>query len=90
MNTENNKTQSHTAPMQFGNLEELAAYKQELMTELGKCEIEIKDTWNKLFHTPERKAVTPTQKFLAMASNSAAIIDGAILGWKLYNKFRRR
>ena len=56
--------------------------------ELDDSEEKLGNIWNALFHQPAAlKSSSPTQKALALVTNYAGIIDGAILGWKLYRKF---
>lgn len=74
---------------QINNLQDLAAQKEELRVNMEKSEKEIKNMWNELFHKKNPTPTTPTQKLLSLASSSAGLIDGAILGWKLYKKFRK-
>ncbi|MDO4959791.1 MAG: hypothetical protein Q4E68_11145 [Prevotellaceae bacterium] len=72
----------------YQSLLTIRARKLELNKEIQRSEHEIKTTWNALFH-PKKQATpkTPTQRILAMASSSMGLIDGALLGWKLYKKF---
>lgn len=42
--------------------------------------------WNSLVHTPKDNT-TPTQRFTNMFTTGANVVDGLMLGWKLYRKF---
>ena len=75
-------------PMKYQSLLAIRARKMQLNKEIQRSEQEIKTTWNTLFH-PKKDPTpnTPTQRFLSLASSSVGLIDGALLGWKLYKKF---
>ena len=75
-------------PLKYQSLLAIRARKMQLNKEIQRSEQEIKTTWNTLFH-PKKDPVpnTPTQRFLSLASSSVGLIDGALLGWKLYKKF---
>lgn len=70
------------------SLEALQQRKNEINAEIIKSNDKMADTWNKMFHQPTtEEANSPTQRALSFISSSAGLIDGAILGWKLYRKF---
>ena len=75
-------------PLKYQSLLAIRARKMQLNKEIHRSEQEIKTTWNTLFH-PKKDPTpnTPTQRFLSLASSSVGLIDGALLGWKLYKKF---
>jgi hypothetical protein len=75
-------------PLKYQSLLAIRARKMQLNKEIQRSEQEIKTTWNTLFH-PKKDPTpnTPTQRFLSLASSSVGLIDGALLGWKLYKKF---
>ena len=75
-------------PLKYQSLLAIHARKIQLNKEIQRSEQEIKTTWNTLFH-PKKDPTpnTPTQRFLSLASSSVGLIDGALLGWKLYKKF---
>lgn len=78
----------------YNTLEEIDARKAELNKQLEAKTAEIAKKWDILFHPAEdtRLVQSPTERFITYAQKSAGIIDGALLGWKLYRKFfsRRR
>lgn len=74
--------------IQIDSLETLQMRKNELDTELQESEDKLSDIWNKMFHQPtEEEMASPTQRAMSLISSSMGLIDGAILGWKLYKKF---
>ena len=73
------------------SIEELQARKDLLNEEIQKEEQQIKDLWNTLFHKPAMlTSSSPSKRLAGILSTGAGIIDGAILGWKLYKKFKKR
>ena len=75
-------------PLKYQSLLAIHARKIQLNKEIQRSEQEIKTTWDSIFH-PKKDPVpnSPTQRFLSLASSSVGLIDGALLGWKLYKKF---
>ena len=70
------------------SLETLRIRQAEIKKQLNKSEDRLAGIWNDLFHSEPTKAVaSPTQRAISFLTNSAGIIDGALLGWKLYRKF---
>lgn len=75
---------------QFNSLDAIAERKKEIERELEANEAEIRKIWNELFHKEEKKPLTPTQRILSFANTGAGVLDGLILGWKLYKKFKKK
>ena len=72
-------------------LEELQLRKDALQDEIVKDEAKIRTMWNNLFHRPDMlTSSSPSKRLSSFVSTSAGIIDGAILGWKLYRKFKKK
>lgn len=69
------------------SLEHIAKMKSETHAELNKSEEKLGDLWDEMFHQPSEEEMTsPTQKVISWAMSSAGLIDGALLGWKLYKR----
>lgn len=70
------------------------AERGQCLTDINNKEQHISKLWDDLFHEQEQPKsgflASPTQRFLDVISSSAAIIDGLLLGWKLYRRFKRR
>lgn len=68
--------------------------KQKYLAQINSKEEDISKLWDNLFHEkePARSGLfgSPTQRALDIVSSSTALIDGALLGWKLYRKFKKR
>ena len=69
----------------YRNLNEIRLRKAQLLTAIAKDNNKMSKLWNDLFHAPKKPA-TPTKRLSGMLSTGAGILDGAILGWKLYRK----
>lgn len=69
----------------YRNLNEIRLRKAQLLTAIAKDNNKMSKLWNDLFHAP-KKAATPTKRLSGILSTGAVILDGAILGWKLYRK----
>ena len=70
------------------------AERGQCLTDINNKEKQISQLWDNLFHEEEQPKngffASPTQRFLDVVSSSAAIIDGVLLGLKLYKSFKRR
>ncbi len=71
---------------EFCSLKDIRLRKAELKSEILKDSSKIQAIWNNLVHNP-KDAITPTQRFGNMFSTGTNIVDGLILGWKLYRRF---
>lgn len=74
---------------QYSSLEELRQRKEELRGMINADQQRAATLWKELFHKPSQ----PTG-FLGgggqIVKTSMGIIDGMILGWKLWRKFKGR
>lgn len=70
----------------YKDITEIEAKKEELRKALTKKEDEIATLWDTLFNPPQPKLETPTQKAIHYAHTAAGLLDGAMLGWKLYRR----
>ncbi len=71
---------------EYRSLDDIRLRKAQLRTDLTKDSNKIAGLWNELMHKPKDKN-TPTQRFSGTISTGASVLDGLILGWKLYRKF---
>ena len=71
---------------EYKSLNDIRLRKAQLLTDLTKDSNKIADLWNQLMHKPKNKN-TPTQRFSGLINTGASVLDGLILGWKLYRKF---
>ena len=88
MATNNITTPATPQPDGFSTLAEIEAYKARLKTEIQGQEHEIASLWSSLFHKQEsHMPKTPMQRIMSMANVGTGVLDGLLLGWKLYRKF---
>jgi len=81
------KNRKDHAPISIVSLETLSIRKQQLREDLNDSEEKLSDIWNAMFRQPsEEELASPTKKILASITSASAIIDGALLGWKLYRR----
>ena len=87
MNIEDNA--ANTAQNQgFCSIAEIEEYKSRVKEDIQDHEAKIASLWNSLFHKEEpTMPKTPVQKIIHRANLGTGILDGVILGWKLYRKF---
>ncbi|MBR4276453.1 MAG: hypothetical protein IKQ32_05755 [Prevotella sp.] len=74
------------------SLKTLQAKRHSVKMEMSQKESELKRLWDGLFHKEQSvsTAFSPTKRALSFISSSTVIIDGMLLGWKLYNRFGRK
>ena len=90
-NTTTTPAPAQEAPRPYTSLEQIRESKGFLQGDLRNSEKQIQQLWGQLFTKPEPlSALTPTKRFSALMSTGAGILDGVILGWKLYRKFKRK
>lgn len=71
----------------YRNLDDIRRRKDELLTDITKDSTTMENLWYGLFHKPDNLVTTPTSRFSGMMKTGVGILDGIILGWKLYRKF---
>lgn len=73
----------------YTSLEAIVERKQQLKTEIAENEKQIKTMWRSLFHEEKPVLKTTSQRLTKILSIGTGVVDGALLGWKLYRKFKR-
>lgn len=71
----------------YNSLLAIEVRRKELQKQLDECGMNIKEQWGKLTSREESAPQSKTQRLLEFATNSVGLIDGAILGYKLYRRF---
>ena len=69
----------------YKSLNDIRLRKAQLRSDIIKDSNKIAGLWNELVHKPKDNS-TPTKRFSGMITTGAGVLDGAILGWKLYRK----
>ena len=72
------------------SLEDIRLQKEMLQTDLHQNEQQIALLWKGLLKPAEafQKTASTSKRLIGLFNVGANILDGAILGWKLYKKFR--
>jgi hypothetical protein len=74
----------------FRTLEQLQEQKDNLQKDIQADDKQIKSLWSDLFYNNDSaQPTTPTKRFTSIMSTGAGILDGILLGWKLYRRFAR-
>ncbi|MCI6671671.1 MAG: hypothetical protein SOX84_02635 [Prevotella sp.] len=73
----------------YSTLDEIRLRKAQLHTEILKDENRIGSLWKHLFHKPKAET-NPNERFVNLMKSGMGVIDGLILGWKLYKRFGGR
>lgn len=75
---------------QFLTLEDIQKHKDGLKNEIRLEEEKIASEWHSLFREhPERSLQSPSQRLSGLINVSVAALDGLILSWKLYKKYKK-
>ena len=73
----------------FESLADIRAYKEQLHKQIKADEQAMADKWDCLFHPDEPAPQNRAQKLMRMFNIGSGMIDGALLGWKLYRKYQQ-
>lgn len=85
MNTE------HPNHPEFNSLHDIRKRKEALLADIKEDDHKIKELWKSLFKKPDAlsRNASPSKRIASVITNSMGLIDGIILGWKLYRKFKK-
>ena len=77
--------------LSYQSIEEIRLRKAALQKEIEADSAKIDEKWHSLFKKPEAllKSATPSQRISGIISSGAGVLDGILLVWKLYRKFKR-
>lgn len=83
--------ESYTSPTTYESIDEIMARKQLLLKNIQKDAEKIDVQWHSLFKKPEglKKNATTSQRLNTIINTGAGALDGFLLAWKLYRKFKR-
>ena len=82
----------HPIQHQPTSLMDIRVRKELLRESIESDDAKIKELWNSLFNIPNilSKEISPSKRLNSLFSIGINTLDGAILAWKLYKKFKRR
>lgn len=83
--------ESFSTVSSYQSIEEIRLRKAALQKEIEADSAKIDEKWHSLFKKPEAlsKPATPSQRISGIISSGAGVLDGILLVWKLYRKFKR-
>lgn len=83
--------ESFSTVSSYQSIEEIMLRKAALQKEIEADSAKIDEKWHSLFKKPEAmsKSATPSQRISGIISSGAGVLDGILLVWKLYRKFKR-
>lgn len=83
--------ESFSTVSSYLSIEEIRLRKAALQKEIEADSAKIDEKWHSLFKKPEAlsKSATPSQRISGIISSGAGVLDGILLVWKLYRKFKR-
>ena len=61
--------------------------KEILQGNIEKDDDKIRNLWNDLFYNPDITDSNPSKRVNGLINTGGGLLDGLILGWKLYRKF---
>lgn len=75
----------------YKSLADIRLRKEMLRNDILKDDQRIRNLWKDLFHQSDwmRKDTTPSRRIKGLVHIGSGVLDGIILGWKLYRKFKR-
>ena len=82
---------SYSAVSSYQSIEEIRSRKAELLKDIEADSAKIEEKWHSLFQKPKAlsKSATTSQRIGGIISSGASVLDGILLAWKLYRKFKR-
>ncbi len=82
---------SFSAVSSYQSIEEIKMRKAELLKDIEADSAKIDEKWHSLFQKPKAlsKSATPSQRISGLITSGASVLDGILLAWKLYRKFKR-
>ena len=83
--------ESYTSTTSFNSIDEILARKELLRKDIEKDSERIDQQWHSLFHKPTAltKNASTSQRINSFINAGAGALDGILLVWKLYRKFKR-
>lgn len=83
--------ESFSTVSSYQSIEEIRLRKAALQKEIEADSAKIDEKWHSLFKKPKAlsKSATPSQRISGIISSGAGVLDGILLVWKLYRKFKR-
>lgn len=89
MTATTNIQQEHT---ELSSLNDLRLRKELLRKDIESDEKQMRNLWRSIFTRPQAlsKQASTSKRISSLISMGAGALDGAILAWKLYHKFKKK
>ncbi len=89
MTATTNIQQEHT---ELSSLNDLRLRKELLRKDIESDEKQMRKLWRSIFTRPQAlsKQASTSKRISSLISMGAGALDGAILAWKLYHKFKKK
>lgn len=81
-------TNQEPTVVEYQSLDDIMRRREQLRKEIAVSNAHIKTLWGSLFKKPVA-AATPGNRLRSVINVGAGALDGAILAWKLYRKYRK-
>ncbi len=77
---------------EYNSLNDIRLKKEKIRKAIETDDAKIKNLWNSLFTKPDVLSTTasPSKRISSLLQVGAGALDGALLAWKLYRKFKPR
>lgn len=79
---------TNIAPQEVKSLSDIVAMKDAIRSEIHNDEDKITSLWDNLVHVDNVNPQSPTQRIFNMMNVGTGLVDGLLLGWKLYRKYQ--
>lgn len=78
-------------PITYNTIEEIRLRKAIILKDIQRDDNKLHNQWHSLFAKPVAlsKNTSPSKRISSLMNTGAGLVDVAILGWKLYKKFKR-
>lgn len=83
--------ESYSSTTAYHSIDEIRARKALLQKDIQADEAKIDEKWHSLFRKPKAmsKTATSSQRVVSIVNSGAGVLDGLLLVWKLYRKFKK-
>ena len=77
--------------IQYHSLADIRMRKEAIRKDIEKDEVKFNKLWNSLFHKPVAlsSSASTSKRLNSLLSIGMGALDGTLLVWKLYRKFKR-
>jgi hypothetical protein len=75
--------------MVYNSLDDIREGKQKLKQDINTNEEQIRTLWKSLFKPVDEGMTKRGRRWSTVINTGAGVVDGLLLGWKLYRKFKK-